>query len=384
MRLVDWYNATLLTAIIADPERGYGSLKLSGHGAWQRGPCPIHGGNDANFSFNRATAKWKCHSQCGIGGDLVRYLAARDGVTTQPKGAVWTKYLKLAASLYGLDLPADDFALTEAPKKKTRSRMPARAARSTAAVAKGDPDIIGDVAKYWTTCAPLTHSSDLCVWLASRGLSGRMPDVMLERLDVVRASVRPHKGDYMGGYRDVAGRRHDWCDTMPAVFRMFDENGVHRGFRWRKTAPLKAGDSFKAAGTSRGLVLADNWALEMLRGDNKLPHRVIIAEGETDWLTAVYNMWARRMTWTQPVACIGIVAGSWDASFANRIPTGSTVAILPDLDEAGARYEKQILATLAPRISAGELSYVTREQIETHVPSPERAPGGSMTTTGVA
>lgn len=384
MRLVDWYNATLLPAIIADPERGYGSLKLSGHGAWQRGPCPIHGGNDANFSFNRSTAKWKCHSQCGIGGDLVRYLAARDGVTTQPKGAVWTKYLKLAASLYGLELPADDFALTEAPKKKTRSRMPVRVAPSAVAVAKGDPDIIGDVAKYWATCAPLTHSSDLSLWLASRGLSGRMPDVMLERLDVVRASVRPRKGDYMGGYRDVAGRRHDWCDTMPAVFRMFDEHGVHRGFRWRKTAPLKAGDSFKAAGSSKGLVLADNWALEMLRGDNKLPHRVIIAEGETDWLTSVYNMWARRMTWTQPVACIGIVAGSWDALFANRIPTGSTVAILPDLDEAGARYEKQILATLAPRISAGELSYVTRDQIKTHAPFPERALGGSMTTTGEA
>jgi hypothetical protein len=36
-----------------------------------RGPCPIHGGEDDNFSVDSDTGKWFCHSQCQNGGDII-------------------------------------------------------------------------------------------------------------------------------------------------------------------------------------------------------------------------------------------------------------------------------------------------------------------------
>jgi hypothetical protein len=44
-------------------------LKKQSGGGW-RAPCPIHQGQDLNFSINTETGQWFCHSQCGRGGDL--------------------------------------------------------------------------------------------------------------------------------------------------------------------------------------------------------------------------------------------------------------------------------------------------------------------------
>lgn len=54
------------------------ALKQTQGGEW-RGPCPIHQGSDANFTVDRETGQWFCHSQCGRGGDIFDLEAALVG-----------------------------------------------------------------------------------------------------------------------------------------------------------------------------------------------------------------------------------------------------------------------------------------------------------------
>jgi KaiC/GvpD/RAD55 family RecA-like ATPase len=46
------------------------AVKIASHREW-RGPCPVHGGKDPNFSVNAETGLAQCHSQCGRGWDLL-------------------------------------------------------------------------------------------------------------------------------------------------------------------------------------------------------------------------------------------------------------------------------------------------------------------------
>src|SRR5208283_4017947 len=44
-----------------------------------RGPCPIHGGKDDNFSVNLQTGQWYCHSTCDRGGGIIALEMALTG-----------------------------------------------------------------------------------------------------------------------------------------------------------------------------------------------------------------------------------------------------------------------------------------------------------------
>jgi hypothetical protein len=45
---------------------------LKPSGSEHRAPCPIHNGEDPNFSVDLKTGRWKCHSKCDAGGDAYR------------------------------------------------------------------------------------------------------------------------------------------------------------------------------------------------------------------------------------------------------------------------------------------------------------------------
>lgn len=53
-------------------------LKLTQASEW-RGPCPIHDGEDDNFSVQAETGRWYCHSQCARGGDIFDLESALTG-----------------------------------------------------------------------------------------------------------------------------------------------------------------------------------------------------------------------------------------------------------------------------------------------------------------
>jgi hypothetical protein len=100
------------------------------------------------------------------------------------------------------------------------------------------------------------------------------------------------------------------------------------------------------------LVMADALALDVLRSGARPdwlepPLRIVIAEGEPDWLT-----WSIRRAFGSPTPAygvLGIVVGSWSEELAARIPDGSRVTIRTDHDEPGEKYAVEIASTLAHR-----------------------------------
>jgi predicted P-loop ATPase/5S rRNA maturation endonuclease (ribonuclease M5) len=47
--------------------------KASLSGREWRMPCPIHGGERDSFAIDSATGRWKCHSECDTGGDILAF-----------------------------------------------------------------------------------------------------------------------------------------------------------------------------------------------------------------------------------------------------------------------------------------------------------------------
>lgn len=71
--------------------------------------------------------------------------------------------------------------------------------------------------------------------------------------------------------------------------------------------------------------------------------RIVIVEGESDFLTAV-------LVWRHVLAAkFGIWSGSWSNALASRIRDGSEVTIWTDPDSAGDRYAEEILRSLGGR-----------------------------------
>lgn len=141
------------------------------------------------------------------------------------------------------------------------------------------------------------------------------------------------------------------------VVPMFDPSGVMRSARaWRVGPPLDPDDPKRVPPLwhkARGLVMADPVAREMLQ-TGAVPawwprgkvFRVGIFEGEPDWCSALC-MYSDACE--APPAMLGIVNGSWSDELAARIPDGARVIIQTDDNMAGARYAREIIASLAHR-----------------------------------
>ncbi len=70
-----------------------------------RGPCPLHGGSEANFSVDSHTLRWKCFSHCG-GGSIFAFL--NEGI--EPRGSEWMAKLRALAEFAGVPFPSRDLA----------------------------------------------------------------------------------------------------------------------------------------------------------------------------------------------------------------------------------------------------------------------------------
>lgn len=76
------------------------------------------------------------------------------------------------------------------------------------------------------------------------------------------------------------------------------------------------------------------------------PLRVVIAEGEIDWLS-----WTTQFGDASecPPAVLGVIQGSWGSEHAARIPDGARVTIATHHDPAGEKYASKIIETLTGR-----------------------------------
>lgn len=319
---------------LTDPDRLCRSLGLTKGSVKAAGGlkvlCPSHSERTPSCSVTTGpdgTVRVKCFG-CDLAGDGFVLVAAVLGLDYRRD---FTEVLASTAELVGLQDGADEI----------RYGRPAAEGRPLPEPPTAQPEKVYppkvQVLVLWNDAGFTNEDPE-----ASRVLVERMidPDVVTVR-DLARVirvdQVLPRWARYRGG----AEESNSWLDTgHRLLLPVYDSEGIQQSVRaWR----IRSGDTPKRLPPSghkaNGLVLANHLAVGILQG-NREPQRIIISEGESDYLT-----WAARAS----VAVIGIYSGSWSAELAKRIPLGSDVIVRTDLDEAGERYAKQIISTLMGR-----------------------------------
>jgi hypothetical protein len=182
---------------------------------------------------------------------------------------------------------------------------------------------------------------EVTTWLRSRRLdAGDVELGDLARALPVDFEV-PHWARFRGQPWGALGNR--------AILPTYGAEGRLASLRARAVRPVTGPKAIAPAGFEvRGLVLADGLGRQVLAGEARDVHRVVIAEGEPDFLT-----WAtcRSDADEDAPAVLGIVAGSWAAELAARIVDGAEVTIATHHDRAGDKYAAAIVESLAGRVT---------------------------------
>ncbi len=302
-----------------DPQRGGVMIR-----------CPFHQGRDRNCSV-RATNDgivWKCFSQCGRGGDVFDMIAVAHGLSASRD---FVEVLTIGAEIAGLSMVVDDLKSGGVGRFALR---PVVARTPVEIVAdKIYPPVI-DMLRFWDACLPADKDVEASGWLASRALDPQCVAAK-DLARVVPVNYTPAKWMWSkyGSWPDAGYR---------IVVPMHDHDGRFRSVRGCAVRPLERKRTPPSGYKSSGLIMANELATEMLSGNSK-PSRLIICEGEPDYLT-----WSTRNLAVEH-AVIGIVSGSWTANVASNIPSGCIVFIRADKDEAGIAYECRILQSLSDR-----------------------------------
>jgi hypothetical protein len=300
-----------------------GGLELEKRGGRYLALCQWHDDSNPSLSLNPQINSFYCFS-CKISGGYVD-LAARLGV--------------VLADALG-DAPAPAPAAREWPLAQKVARLPR-----------------DEVLALWRACGPVTADAEVSAWLRSRCLD---PATIQDR-DLARAL--PRTGQLHAWARYAGSSWGERPEAFRCILPLYSASGALEGLRARALRPDPAAGLKALApvgGGATGLLLADDLGRRLLRGEeaarayvlNCAPVGLVVAEGETDFLT-----WAT--SWSDAAeyapALWGVVAGSWNAEHAARIPDGATVLIATDRDEAGDGYAAAILETLTARHAAGTL-----------------------------
>ena len=87
-------------------------------GRYWRGPCPLHGGKDSNFSVDTRSLRWTCFSHCGQGSAL----AFLNG-GTEPRSREFVEVVKRVATLAGVNSSVlDHRELTPGEEARVQAR----------------------------------------------------------------------------------------------------------------------------------------------------------------------------------------------------------------------------------------------------------------------
>lgn len=377
------------------------------------GPCPAceaerRGSADPRLPLLAGRGGWSCVRCSAHGGPLelvARVVAKWDG-EDKPSGEHWRIVRAWYAEHDWCD-PDGAAAGTTVRREPRPARVEPRrlpVPEDLAALWAACPPVIDPAADLWRPLLGDRAEGDVAAWLRARGLD---PALVAER-DLARAlpwlpetppGLRMYGASqyvntrqtrmwsrampdpknppwceevrecrelpagfswYELGYRlavplyDAAGRLaslHGRCVTLPAerpaplYLVPADRPALDVVKPWKGRAPA----GFAVA----GLVMADALGRELLTTGRRpawwpaeVPFRVVVAEGEPDFLT-----WATR--WADSAedapAVLGVVAGSWTAELAARIPDGARVIVRTHADKDGDKYAANIRATLAGR-----------------------------------
>lgn len=287
--------------------------------------CPAHPDRTPSCSVrvgSDGTVAARCHA-CGWTGDALSLVAVASGLDVRRD---FPEVIRRAAELAGrwdlLDIERTPRARTILPPRPRPAPQPERTYPP-----------LEEVNALLDDSMPVSEDHEATAMLAARGIDG-------SRLENEARVLRPDAR--LPGWAAYRGR--SWTATgHRLVLPVVDVEGAVRSVRaWR----VVEGESPKrlppAGHLASGLVLADAFAVAMLRG-TYAPPRVVIVEGEPDFLTACLA-WGHVLT-----ARIGLMSGAWSYELAARIPDGTPVSLWTDDDTAGERYADDVATSLRGR-----------------------------------
>ncbi len=309
---------------------GPSSYQRQAHGVVCR--CPWHNDRSPSCSVQVKNGAIVAHCfACDRGGDVFDFIAEVRGLDTRSR---FREVMVEAAQL------ASRFEIVEA--LRNGAPLPAFVPRPPPAPPeppKYPP--LADVAAVWASAGKASSDAEVSAWLVSRAID---PDAV-DAFDLARAMgtsvLRP--------WARSGGR--SWVESgHRCIVPLFDASGALRSLRGRL---VTGGTSTKCLATTgyetKGLILADRGAREMLRTGALPGGRLIIAEGEPDFLTFASSISDADEC---PAGVLGIPGGgTWSHEIADRIPSGSTVAIWThhDANGTGEKYAQAVIAALAGR-----------------------------------
>lgn len=361
-------------AALGDPKRLVTALGLDREAQPQSSGflvlCPWHGEKEPSCSVTKAPngrgLRVRCHA-CGATGDALSLIAAVRSLDRRGKGFI--DVLREACDIAGLhveraklDEPLPEKpAKRAAPKKRHLEPLPPLEELPPVAFPPAS-----ELKLLWDTSVPLREADgEAQAYVRSRGLDpttcpGRVIGRPMGELDARRMGgalgdvVQSLAGRVALGttvlprWARWRGKRDEsisWSESgHRIVLPVFDCDGQWRSVRAIQVDARHAPDAPKrlppGGYSAVGLVLATPAAVNMLRGAHA-PERIIIVEGEPDFLT-----WASRGS---EHAVLGVFSGSWSGQFAKKIQDGATVVLRVHRDDAGDKYAAEVARTLANR-----------------------------------
>jgi hypothetical protein len=299
---------------------GPGSFQRQGGGVIIR--CPVHDDRNPSCSvqIRGAVILWKCHS-CQASGDVLTLIAAIHGLTMS--GDDFRQTLILGAELGSMHALVSDLESgerRERPAPVVRPELPPEPEREYPPREEVDA--------MWSSGTPFGEAE--IAWATSRGLDPAQIGEMTRALPAEGALPR---------WASFRGK--SWRETGHRVIvPVFDAAGDMRSVRAIRVVDGESPKRLPPGGhKAAGLVMACDVGLGMLRG-TFAPPRVIVVEGEPDFLTAA------TLPMPEVSARIGITSGSWTPDFAARVPLTAKVYVGTHDDPAGEKYAMAIAATL--------------------------------------
>jgi hypothetical protein len=294
--------------------------------------CPSHGEKDPSCSVTKApdgTVRVKCFA-CDFGGDALSLIAVTMGLNTRDKDD-FRQIMAEGARIAGLLALESEIRGELPPPEKRHQRQPEP---------ERGPDReyppAAEIRWLWQHGGPPADDPEVSGYLVRR----KIDPVLASALRLVRCLPSGARLPRWARYG-----RQSWAETgHRMLLRVFDHEGRTRSVRaWRVTE----GDSPKrlppAGHLTAGLVMANRPAWEMLAGRDTAPLRLLVTEGEPDFLT-----WATKVD----DGVIGLISGSWSEAFAARVPRGSEVPIMTHHDPAGDRYARAVFESLRDKCAA--------------------------------
>lgn len=178
-------------------------------------------------------------------------------------------------------------------------------------------------------------------------------------------AVKGARSPKVGGLEDLRALAADGGELAEAARAALRDPAV---VECMSPLPLPLKSRAPGGYNARGLVLADPVARAVFAGRPEVDipgvglarwnGRLLLVEGEPA-LWAMATLGARWAADGSSFGVVGYTSGGWTAEHARRLPSGSTVRIIPDSDAAGQRMAEAVQRTMPPGVRV-ELAPIRR------------------------